>query len=360
MFLLLLLLFDYSPAVVRRTRKVHITMAAIPLLVSTSGLLVLTDETPSLKGPWISSMMVPITLVDLASGHGTLSSCDRARPTATIETGRDGRDISVVVELVSSTTAGEVFDCWTEESRSKWWTIVLLSVTIVVSSSSTMASVVDDGPAASSAKYSSLPFVLEWAVDSFNKLNAVDVDTMTVVFVSSGWIVSSKGSDGSWMEVDDTMVSVVVDVAKLDCVTGIGDDDMAVSCVDKWVDCVDTVSGVLGKTDEEDIAACWRLSLVPRISAARSVSFPLPVRVATADAARSEAPPSSACTVAGFASFSSSGADSVTGTTKSSLPFHGSIATSADGGHSLGTEQTTTTNCNPSNNESATGKKLNK
>lgn len=104
---------DYSPAVVRRTRKVHMTMAAIPLLVSTSGLLVLTDETPSLKGPWISSMMVPMTLVDLASGHGTLSSCDNARPTATTEeTAKDGRDISVVVEVVSSTTrAGEVFQC---------------------------------------------------------------------------------------------------------------------------------------------------------------------------------------------------------------------------------------------------------
>ena len=30
----------------------------------------------------MSSMIVPITFVDLASGHGTLSSCDKARPTA--------------------------------------------------------------------------------------------------------------------------------------------------------------------------------------------------------------------------------------------------------------------------------------
>lgn len=128
---------------------------------------------------------------------------------------------------------------------------MLLSVTTVVSSSSTMASVVDDEVAASSAKYSSLPLGLDWAVDSF-KLDMVDV-----VLVSSGWIVSSDGSDGSWMEVDEmVIISVVVDVTVVDSETGISDDDMVVSCVDKWVDCVDTVSGVLGKTDEEDMAAC--------------------------------------------------------------------------------------------------------
>lgn len=146
---------------VKRTRKEHMTMAAIPLLVRTSGLLVLTDETPSLNGPWISSMMVPITLVDLASGHGTLSSCDRARPTATTaDTAR--RDVSLVVVITGSTVSSipvEMFKCSESATAATIVAIVgaLLSAMTVVSSSSDVASVVDDVEPAASSKYSSLP-----------------------------------------------------------------------------------------------------------------------------------------------------------------------------------------------------------
>lgn len=92
-----------SPAVVMKTRKVHMTMAAMPLPVRTSGLVVLTEETPSLKGPWISSMMVPMTLVDFASGQGTLSSCDKARPTATTAEAEDLAEVSVVIVSLTAT-----------------------------------------------------------------------------------------------------------------------------------------------------------------------------------------------------------------------------------------------------------------
>ena len=350
-------------------------MAAIPLLVRTSGLLALTDETPSLNGPCISSMMVPITLVDLASGHGTLSSCDRARPTATTaDTAR--REFSllviVVIGLVSSIPV-DVFECSESTASTTVATVggLLSTTTIVVSSpSSDVASVVDVEPAASSAKYSSLPITCCCCVVVVVVGGAV---TVVLACSCSDWTDSSWriGSDGGGCvddkrsvadvivdEVVETSVVVVFDktgvagseLASMDVDDGVWDVESGAEDSGCWV-IDDVVSGV-GKT--EDMAAWW-LTLVPRISAARFVRlhcFPLPVAAAaaaTAGAVRRAAER----TVAEFAPACSPLPSRVAGviTGWNAAPFHGSIPSFAgpsnDSGHLLPVEPSTANGRDP-------------
>lgn len=127
-------------------------------------------------------------------------------------------------------------------------------------------------------------------------------------------------------------IGVVVDViSKLNSseVTGSGVDSESDDGVGNVVTVV-VSSCALGKTlDETETAGdcCW-FSLVLRISAARSVRFPLPVASATAETVSPATPSLSAFTVADSASFSGPRADGFTGRrgfAEPSTPCHGSI-----------------------------------
>lgn len=111
--------------------KVQRTMAAmLPLLRASAESL--------LNGPCTSSMMVPMTLVDLASGQGTFSSWERARPTAANKVGR-----IVLIRPVAFVTAVEVVAvivvCSIPVVGTDWvWVVVTLSGVGVVSSTSSV------------------------------------------------------------------------------------------------------------------------------------------------------------------------------------------------------------------------------